>query len=138
MNEFIVWSEEKNKFITNEVEFCIQADGSLCKPTEEPYEDGLVYMDSYFKYFNYIGKDDADGKKIYADCSVVEFDFRFFDEDEYEKLVGYFSYNDDLAMFELREPYTKDEYRIYYLNKNDIKNFKIIGTLQEKPELLEV
>jgi len=134
MNEFIVWDKTKKMFCEdNRFDFRIDREGEL-------YNLGKIKMNSkyenLFEHFNYIGKTDIEGEKIYADSSVVEFEFRLFDDEDYKTLKGYFSYNSEYCLYELREPYAKNSYMIYYLKDGDLKNLKIIGTLQEDKHLL--
>ena len=135
MNEFIVWDEENKEFYDDWVFFDNDGGDLYVADINNECHDPHAVENVNLKAFWSIGKTDIEGNKIYADSSVVEFDFRLFDEDQYEKLSGYFSFNADLAMYELREPYSEDGYRIYYLINNDIKNLKIVGTLQKNPDL---
>ena len=116
----------------------INKDGSLdiFELADNDYGSSQTFLKH--RTFKYIEKTDdtPEQNKIYADCSIVEFDFKYFIDDDYWKVRGYFSFNKDLAQYEIREPYSKDCYRIYYLKDSDIKNIKVIGTIQENPELL--
>lgn len=78
--------------------------------------------------FNYIGKTDIEGKKIYADSSIVEYDSRL-----HGKQRGYFSYNRRDLRYELT---LFNGMKVSYAWKREW-NLKIIGTLQEDKHLLD-
>lgn len=124
MSEFIVWDD--GCFI-NEDDFAICSNGELI--TWSCYGD--LESTSGKKYFIYVGIKDIDGKKIYADCSVVEFDHELIDA--YDTFVikrkGYFTMNYNFLAYEI-------DGITYALNEHKISNLKVIGTLQENPELL--
>ena len=64
MNEFIVWNKDSKVFIRGN-DFKINHKGNLV--------DFMGLKANSKKHFNYIGKTDINGKKIYADSSIVEF-----------------------------------------------------------------
>jgi len=94
-----------------------------------------------FKEFELEKKDtelkDIDGKSIYADSSVFEFDF-YLNMDKCDKLIGYFYFNDEIKAFNIKvldNEISEIGYAKYY---KIIKNFKIIDTIQEnKLNLIE-
>lgn len=138
MNEFIVWDEEDNESITLE-----QYQEKY--PKEQGFNDTYNeqvsrFLDNYFgcDTFNYIGKTDINDKKIYADCSIVKLDI-YINGICIHGEKGYFKYDTK----ELRYNFHRlnfissrhDNIRSYVDER--FKNIKIIGTLQENPELLK-
>lgn len=139
MNEFIVYND-KNDFIGNEHiredgrwSFVLNNEGLERSGTISPALDEKLYR------HRFIGKTDIDGKKIYADCSVVEFD-------DYSLITGVkkdafratFTYSKKhlgyiFKLIKQGDEFINDE-MLYY--KDKVKNLKVIGTLQEKPELI--
>ena len=73
--EFIVWDKTKNKFSELKgIQFF--KDGFVVNPRD------LIRLrmdeqigDTQCSLHQYIGKKDINGKKIYDDCSIVEFDY---------------------------------------------------------------
>jgi len=145
MNEFIVW--DKENYIGNDDRFYTPSDLSLDGLYLQIIDDGkLILTDMVddgeysvpkqiqIETFSYTGKTDIDGNKIYADSSIVEFDF----ETE-EKIVGYFTYNKEWLRFDFVAPLerccVKPKADMAYI-PSYFKNLKIIGTLQENKELL--
>lgn len=148
MNEFIVW--DKDNFFGNAP---MQNFYAIAQLKEEAYsieisEDFKIkfnYLDSctyggdtlkskVFNTFNYIGKDDIEGNKIYADCSIVEF------EDFAERPhCGY----GVIRFWSLVEPYietrwidvdgnpTNDIFPLKIDVSINVNSFKIIDTIQE-------
>lgn len=132
MKEFIVWDKKQKEFV-NKGDYVIDCyDGSVIR-IGEGYDgtDGNYTMDEDKDCvaFPYIGKtDDTEEKnKIYAECSIVEFDFIGVSR------KGYFKYDNQLLR------YIINVNGIFYEYDNDImKNLKVIGTIQENPEPLEI
>jgi len=131
MNEFIVWDNNYEKF-SHKV--CgILSDGSIAV-FKEGHLSGIFYEDEYTIHYD-IGKTDIEGKKIFAGSSIVEFEHMIFGE--WVKRVGYFTYDDKFLSYEI---VTKTGLILLYamvLNESEIKNLKIIGTLQEDKHLLK-
>ena len=136
MNEFIVWDDIEKDFVTN-----IDLDDF------ELYSKGcsvnfILGFSAHLQSFNYIGKTDdtPEKNKIYADCSIVEFDKvetdKYFKEISRVKYTGHFFFD---------VPWLG--YRIKAIGENGwnlstnwgrgLENLKVIGTLQEKPELIK-
>ena len=86
----------------------------------EPYDRPLLR-------YPYIGKTDIEGNKIYADSSIVE-----FSTNDLGWQKGYFSYNENGLNYQFN---SKDGALL--TDWMEIKNLKIIGTLQENKELLD-
>ena len=141
MQEFIVWDKRSNSFNDD---LMLDKDGhcfGLCG-----LENEIVYLktEDYTVHKN-IGKTDIDGNKIYADSSIVEFDtiegcvcdiLEVVCECKYIKKIGYFTYNKDRASYEIKSPMTDGFNQMFLLFRDRISNIKVIGTLQENPELL--
>lgn len=114
MNEFIVWDDirhEFNKDITSYMSF---------------NKKGKINSFNGFgntQYFQYIGKIDISGNKIYADCSIAEFYFQD------KKMQGYFNFNKELLSYRI---ICFNGWKIGFgVNIEDINNIKIIDTIQE-------
>lgn len=120
MTEFIVWDNDLEKFI-NEKE-CVFFDGTLfrnCIDFENMISDDLTM-------FSYIGKTDINEKKIYADSSIVEFNY------ENIKQYGYFSFDDTVLAYVIKLFNSKQTgISAYLYSKFTIENIKIIDTIQE-------
>ena len=123
MNEFIVWDEEDKCFIDNFV-----FDEYL--PLNE-----LLKGDEIFKLFPYIGKKDINGKKIYADSSIVEFmltresQIGSMSNEFKTKKRGFISFNVEKSSCEIK---TLGDFKdIYNFIENEICDLKIIDTIQQ-------
>jgi len=81
---------------------------------------------------DYIGKTDINGKKIYADSSIVEFDFRGFGEHKSSRYHGVVVWNSDRCRYDIKTFSHEDEF-VFDLGKctDRIDNIKIIDTIQE-------
>jgi len=136
MNEFIVWSEVHKKFfdvdsvhfdekIPNQIDF--KEDG---KTTFEAFalQYGYIKIEGC-KLFSYIGKTDINNKNIYANSSVVEC---FINNEYWRKCKIIFSVN--RMAYVLKDINSNDVFTFY---SNTIEFLKIVGTLQENPELME-
>ena len=129
MNEFIVWYKPTQTFIKQEWVYGLEFDeGSLFNIRVEQLDD--IDVDDCEIFYD-IGKTDIDGNKIYADSSIVEFDIRL--DHEISKKKGFVAFSLDEMAYGL----TVDSGGFYEFTHYDIKNLKIIGTLQENKELLK-
>jgi len=122
MNEFIVWDKILKKFI-----------GKSGKTTDmcTMRNDGLLSLDNDAEMFFYIGLKDINNNKIYADCSIVEFE-------KYARTYkGVFEFDKCSLSYRLRVIKTTDtsiienEFTFDYIEINEC-NFKIIDTIQQK------
>lgn len=134
MNEFIVWDGKKNEWAKDTYRFVIDVNGALYVRTKTVVLEHQN-VENRYKAFNYIGKTDINGKKIYADSSIVEFGYDNTNR-YYDRVQGYF-YQDE---WQIRLKVTKsedcvgvDNLPMTYQNPKDLK---VIGNLQENPELL--
>ena len=82
----------------------------------------------------FIRKTDIEGEKIYAESSIVEFDFGTITGNHKSKVIGVFKYSTYSLRYNIHL-YDKRE-RVFSYNSNLMQNLKVIGSLQEKPELL--
>jgi len=110
VDEFIVWDEARKSFIDYE------AINEFNKPSLKD-----------INVFAYIGLNDIDDKKIYADCSIIEFEFGT--GGEYHKMTGYFSYNNQTLRYEIKDVNKREA--IYLWTGYIEKEIKIIDTIQE-------
>lgn len=125
MNEFIVWDEDNNKFLDNELfenQIFRDTKGNVCWFSHE----GITRVDNY-KAFDYIEKDDSLNSKIYVDSSIVEF------QESYQKFIGYFKYWPDSRRYEFvfYDSFNKEFYNTPYNGYINWGNIKIIDTIQE-------
>lgn len=133
MKECVFWDNEDNKFISwHEVVFTKDKGDDfviLMKEIDPICSSGRLY-DS----FNYIGLNDINNNKIYADCSIVEFTY----EGDFKPvtLQGYFSFDDELLCYKINL-LPKLDYgvnKLFYFEakfKYRISGIKIIDTIQE-------
>lgn len=136
MSEFIVW--DKDNYFGEDNQFH-ELERFLYEGLSVHFEkdNGLVIIDyDVYDYaspkplnietFNYIGKADINNKKIYADCSIVEFEY--FDDNPKNtcKMYGYFSFKEKELGFRVCTFNNS-----YFSNFNHIRDFKIIDTIQE-------
>lgn len=125
MNEFIVWDEEKKEFYEYSNRFhAARADGVLIEDNLGFEEEDRERFTPYF----YIGRKDINDKKIYAECSIVEFSYICCDEEFIIK--GYFTWDEEYLKY-IIDPIEGYENAIEYEPFKFI-NMRVIGTLQEK------
>jgi len=139
MNEFIVWDEESKRFLSyNDVNLM---GGNV---TEVAVLSYINSMDECYcgdtqqlTFHNYIGKTDIEGNKIHADCSIVEVKLKDYDSLKFNpnKFIGYFSYNEKTLRYLFHADDKIHGWGADFLNH--LEYIKIIGTLQENPELLK-
>ena len=131
--EFIVWDKKAKKFdkMNNNtwLEFCNYTDTVLVNSGAVGYERIAT---SDIDVFQYIGKTDdtPEKNKIYAEATVVEFDYRDSVYSFTEK--GYFFYDCEKLVYKI-----KTKRGAFNFVEHSIKNLKVVGTLQENPELME-
>ena len=116
------WDKKFNEFTNN---FELETDLRL-----EGLSYSLIIDDERFEIFNWVGNTDVTSQKnkIYADCSIVEFDFQSPSMKKSIKRIGTFNYDVNDLCFKLNG--------ITY-NILTISNLKVIGTILENPELLK-
>lgn len=142
MNEFIIWDKSDDRFWTleelrgtGELDILVSDDFSIQLINfgiDEIFNpDGADY-NQYFRRevdietFKYIGLKDINGKNIYADCSIVEFN----NSQLWNKHIGIFFYNKEKLCYQIKiiDGNRKDEIIPYDRYCSD---FKIIDTIQE-------
>lgn len=86
----------------------------------------------------YVGLEDKNNKKIYADCDI--FKFKLTEElHESIELIGVMTFNDIELRYEINV-YSKDHPNyvcLCYQSNGQMYDFEIIGNIYENPELLE-
>jgi len=130
MNEFIVWDKKYLKFLEDDF---VLFNGMIYRDTRD-FENDINSND--LEILRHIGKTDINNKKIFADSSIVEFNFLPFGETETVTYKGFVKYNQDRFRFEIEviSHCDKDgDNYIFDLGKciDRITNIKIIDTIQE-------
>jgi len=117
MDEYITWSDELKQFDDNI---------TLKELLKDVCETWDVYEVEEGKYFRNIGLKDINGKNIYADSSIVEFN----NSQLWNKYNGIFFYNKERLCYQIR---IIDGVRNSEIIPYDIycSDFKIIDTIQE-------
>jgi len=130
MNEFIVWDSKFKKFIEPSREIVMTTKDEMIKGIN----GGHGFVEEW-SIFPYIGKTDdtPEQNKIYADCSV--FEFEYLTDDGWVKLSGYFSFDDIDLRYEVNvlKDITFVSLSFY---EDRFRNLKVIGTLQEDKHLM--
>lgn len=127
MLEFIVWDHKKKEF-----------DYNFLHGKNQAINDFFMFFElsRYWSIFNYIGKTDIEGNKIYAESSIVNVDVNIgiFNAE----LNGYFKYYKSQLGYNFHKvPFDKTSpYNIIAYNDDSFRRLRIVGTLQENPELL--
>lgn len=131
MNEFIVWDKDSKSFTEN---FTISPDGSVWvgrAGVDTGYKLQYEKKDTA-KLLNYIGKTDINNKKIYADCSIVEFDIKdHIDKNKNRKYVGFFSFDSRGLRYRINYILSDGTYESMTYNRGRVRNIEIIDTIQE-------
>ena len=150
MEEFKIWDKYKKCFAKQITTFKFDRDGKVnlvvylnkANKSREILDSEKVFCNE-FTIHKSIGIKDINNKPIYADCSIVEFDFIYFEtigsQSDKVKARGYFTYNNETLGYDLMFFHNwinlMPNYLINnYLEKEDTKrasNFKIIDTIQE-------
>lgn len=135
MNEFIIW-DERYRVFRKLLKIDFELGLYFCIDTVVPFEKGKLVKN--------IGLKDINGKSIYADCSIVEFEHKYtqrckkengiytlenFHTQKTEILQGYFVWNNDELKYEIN--ILNHDFFICLDFINSMKNFKIIDTIQE-------
>lgn len=93
-----------------------------------------------FELMQFTGKTDKNGKDIYFDSEIVKFKLvvahsNISADDEEVELTGVFRWDDEELRVEI-EIYNNPQYLVLWYNPLTMKDFEVIGTVQENPELL--
>ena len=127
MNEFVVWEKSLGKFIDSRD---MQIFGELIR-FDGLNSNNVIFGRNEVQICNYIGLDDINNKKIYANCSIVEFEWKISGIKK-----GYFYYcNEDLC-YKINCIEQHCTFELFY-ERTKMSNLKIIGTLQQNPELFK-
>jgi hypothetical protein len=127
--EYCAWSRKWNRLIyKHDTEFEIDVNA------------GTVWQDSVddenVDLMRCLELRDKYGKKIYEDCSILK--FKFLEElDKEIEFIGVFTFNDEDLRYEI-DIYNNPRYVcLNYTGNGVFRNFEVIGTKQENPELLK-
>jgi len=136
MNEFIVWDKERKRFMGDgEVIFSDYGDLKITvSPNSQDYVGDSThdyYDESRWCLYSYIGKTDdtPEQNKIYADCSIVEF------ERGHNTFYAYFEFNKKYLRYDICI-FAYNNIKDAEITKTDFfcwsdERFKIIDTIQE-------
>ena len=133
MSEFTIWSEQRKEFMSKDgFNDCI---GLTLDMELKNFDDNL--LPSGYKLFWGIGKKDINDKNIFADSSIVEFNFK---KNKYDLLMfpmkGYFVYSTEELRYAII-PLSDEDFSYYFFDHLSMTNLKIIGTIQENGDLLK-
>lgn len=130
MNEFIVWDNLEEEFIDEEY-IARYSGGILFKADidNEVIDLLLDEKDDKNRYipFDYIGKTDINGEKIYADSSIVKFEYIPCDKEHIVK--AYFTWDDEYLKY-IIDPLEGYDSTIEYESFKFL-NIEIVDTIQE-------
>ncbi len=137
MNEFIVWDIKSESFRQIiKIDF-VNMYFQLESKSSDDYKVNLNDLTTH----TYIHKTDIEGNKIYAESSIIEFDFLGFGEDKAVQYQGFVKWNLERYRYDI-EVFSHadkdgDNY-IFDLGKciDRIKNIKIVGTLQQNIKMI--
>ena len=123
MNEFMMWDKiEKEWLTTGNMPICSMEETLVFDFSDSNEESSHLY----------IGKTDIYGNKIYADSSIVEFEYYDMDVDSgWVKAKSVITFDDEDLMYLIAI-----DGELCNFKQHDIVNLRVIGTLQENPELL--
>ena len=153
MDEFIVWSNSGQRFLKIN-EFSVSMQGKIIL-FRGGYIFDIVESGQEYVLCRDIGKTDTEGSKIYAESSIVEFNYVAEDT----KLVGFFTFDSENLLYaidvislngkDIKESdrnnfsdwwstkWNHKKQLIYYSEDRIGIDFKIIGTLQDNNNSLQ-
>jgi len=117
MNEFIVW-DKRYRVFRKLLKIDFELGLYFCIDTVVPFEKGELVKD--------IGIKDINGKSIYANSSIVEFEWG----QDRHNIIGYFAFNKEYLSYEIIMLNTQKGKSMCYAPHNCF-NLKIIDTIQE-------
>lgn len=138
MNEFIVWDKDKKCFYDGKNNginvFQLNQDGTLS--FYQHYDDGYFsdeyfsdeYTNNFYIPFKNTELKDINGKSIYADSSIVEFEF-YNSSNKWEKTIGYFKYIPECFCYVVIA--LCNSYSSIPISTLANRNIEIIDTIQE-------
>jgi len=138
MNEFIVWDETTKRFYYSDDEAYVlkEIDNVLhIVEMDNFYNNKKIEESVIGKALPYIGKTDdtPEKNKIYADCSIVE--FQYYDGEDVKNLTGYFYYCNEEMQYEIE--IIKGDENSGKFDFFNLIGLRIIGTLQQDKHLLK-
>lgn len=119
MNNFIVW-DKRYKVFRKLLKIDFQLGLYFCIDTVVPFEKGELIKNIDLK--------DINGKNIYADSSIVEFEF-YNSSNKWEKIIGYFKYIPECFCYVVIA--LCNSYSSIPISTLANRNIKIIDTIQE-------
>jgi len=126
IEDFIIWDKLNNQFLdcdlVNGIVFC---NGKFSYVSRR----GAIHNDLFaeeVEFFSYVGIDDIDMQRVYADCSIVEFEWG----QNKHNIIGYFTYNKEYLCYEIIMINAQKGKSMCYAPHNCF-NIKIIDTIQE-------
>lgn len=118
MNKFVVWDKKNKRFLDGD-EFAIDDNGKVYNWDSDSC---LKPFKLNMELLNYIGKNDINNNKIYADCSIV----KLGDDIGFIKYSPFLSANVFISL-----SYYKTEQPLMECSLFNINNMEIIDTIQE-------
>lgn len=123
MKEFIkIFDRDKEEFLLD-----FQAQDLSLKIIKD-----CLYLGNMARYtfYDYIQMNDIYDEKIYAECSIVELDFKGVEYEE--KLIGYFKYDNEALGYRFYNIKDEREFgMMWYEMRKVCSNLRIVDTLQE-------
>lgn len=135
MKECVFWDSEDSKFINwEEVSFTKDKGDDFVIVIKEI--DHIYSSTRLYDSFDYIGLNDISNNKIYADCSIVEFDFLGFGEPTPDSYKAFVKWNKERFRYDIQTLSRVDKNNNLYVFDlgrciDRISNIKIIDTIQE-------
>lgn len=130
MNEFIVWVKEEKR-----IDVLISIDYEHGEITCMENQSERTYNFHEVSFLPYIGKTDINNKKIYADCSIVEFSvcsLEPFSKKKQTKRIGKVRYCNSTCAYEIVViNMSRIEYYDFSGMAFEISDIKVIDTIQE-------
>lgn len=138
MNEFIVWDNKFKKFVSDNDdtgrEFFVNCDGKVFLKTIGMETFGgniqLEWEINRFKQFPHIGKTDINGKKIYAESSILRINHFIDNKGKQHYVYRKVSWSEKYSAWVVKTLDDKEEW-LYYVVERNAKNLEIIDTIQE-------
>lgn len=118
MNEFIIW-DERYRVFRKLLKIDFELGLYFCIDKVVPFEKGVLVKN--------IGLKDINGKSIYADCSIVEFNNSINQNHTYK---GVFYYLPIEARYMIKV-FNKNNFEIWFYNSDKILNLQIVDTVQQ-------
>lgn len=134
MNEFIVWDGKCFYSDCSYGYLMLKQNGIIYENLESDY-GGRETKKTDFKPLFYIGIKDINNNKIYADCSIVEFDYIDLNMElkEWERRTykGFFKWHQDMLSYCIHYDGGNEFFNEVKFFSYIFENFKVIDTIQE-------